>query len=88
MLNDCDGVTEEDLFRLDECAFPNVLVFTSRIYPSHRCAFYLPCFEGLPSVGNTMVRSKITRKLIIEEYFDLVGWFNQDKGPELKNYRI
>lgn len=55
MLNDCDGVTEEDLFRLDECAFPNVLVFTSRNYPNHRCAFYLPCFEGLPSVGNTMV---------------------------------
>lgn len=88
MLNDCDGVTEEDLYRLDECEYPNVLVFTSRNYPNHRCTFFLPCFADLPSVGNTMIRSKITGKLIIEEYFDLVGWFNQNKGSELEKYRI
>lgn len=73
---------------MHECDHPNIIVYTSKKRFMHRCSFWLPCFDGRSSVGNTMVRSWITGKFIIEVYFDFVGWINQDHGPYLEKYRI
>ncbi len=88
LLNDCDGITDEDLSRLDASPFQNIVVFTSHPYSNHRCTFFLPPFAGQPCVGNTMNRSWFSGKVLIEEYFDFVGWLNQEKGTSLESYRI
>lgn len=88
LLNDRDGVTEEDLCRLDESGLKNVLVFTSNKHLKHRCTFYVPCQDKDGMVGNLMMKSWITGKMVAERYFDFVGWFNQEKGSELENYRM
>lgn len=88
LLNDRDGVTEEDLCRLDESNLKNVLAFTANKHLKHRCTFYVPCQDKDGMVGNLMMKSWITGKMVAERYFDFVGWFNQEKGPELENYRM
>lgn len=88
LLNDRDGVTEEDLRRLDESDLKNVLVFTANKHLKHRCTFYVPCQDKDGIVGNLMMKSWITGKMVAERYFDFVGWFNQEKGADLENYRI
>lgn len=88
LLNDRDGVTEEDLCRLDESGLKNVLVFTANKHLKHRCTFYVPCQYKDGMVGNLMMKSWITGKMVAERYFDFVGWLNQEKGSELENYRM
>jgi len=80
LLNDNDGMTERDFAKLDACRFKNVLVFTARSYPQYRCTYQLPIFSNLDSVGNTMLRSIITGKMVVQKYFDFVQWFN---NPEI-----
>lgn len=88
ILNDRDGVTEEDLCRLDESGLKNVLAFTANKHLKHRCTFYVPCQDNDGMVGNLMMKSWITGKMVAERYFDFVGWFNQEKGSDLEYYRI
>lgn len=87
MLND-NGLTEADLDILDACSQSNILVFTSQPHFGHRCVFQLPPFSNQRAVGNTMTRNIITGRVLIEQYFDFVGWLNQEKGSELESYRI
>lgn len=88
LLNDRDGVTDEDLCRLDESGLKNVLVFTANKNLNHRCTFYVPCQDKDGMIGNLMMKSWITGKMVVERYFDFVGWFNQEKGSKLENYRM
>lgn len=87
LLNDCDGLSEKELEQLDNSAFKNILVFTAKEYSNYRCAFCLPCFQGEKCVGNTMAKNLLTGEMKVEEYFDFVGWFNQEKGDNLESYR-
>lgn len=88
LLNDRDRVTEEDFCRLDESGLKNVMVFTANKHLKHRCTFYVPCQDKDGMVGNLMMKSWVTGKMVAERYFDFVGWFNQEKGSELENYRM
>lgn len=87
MLND-NGLTEEDLDILDACSQPNILVFTAQSHPGHRCVFQLPPFSHQREVCNTMTRNLFTGRVLIEQYFDFVGWLNQKRGSALESYRI
>lgn len=87
ILNDCDGITQDDLNLLDHISFKNIIVFTAQKYPN-KCAFWLPPFSNQAHVGNTMLKSWISGEMVVEQYFDFASWFNQDKGTELENYRI
>lgn len=87
ILNDCDGITQDDLNLLDRSSFKNIIVFTAQPY-SNPCAFQLPQFNNQSHVGNTMLKNWINGKMVVEQSFDFAGWFNQDKGEDLENYRI
>lgn len=87
MLND-NGLTEEDFDILDACSQPNILVFTAQPHSGHRCVFQLPFFSSQREVGNTMIRNLFSGRVLIEQYFDFVGWLNQNKGSALEKYRI
>lgn len=88
LLNDCDGVNEDDMRALDKSEFHSILVFTARKYPNVHCAFPLKNFKNSESVGNTMKKSVLTGAMLAERAFDFVGWFNQEKGNHLEDYRI
>lgn len=88
ILNDNDGLTEDDLYALDHCPIQNILVFTAKKYTNHRCTFWLPPFEGQDYVGNTMRKDWIKGEMLVEKYFDFAGWFQQKKGINLENYRL
>lgn len=87
ILNDCDGISNSDLAALDNSKYKNVIVFTAKQYPGYRCAFYLPRFKGETCVGNLMKKDFLTGELTASKDFDFVGWFNQEKGQGLEQYR-
>lgn len=87
ILNDCDGINEQDMLRLEECRLHNIVIFTSKPYSKSKYAFYLPTFEGERNVGNMMKKNFVTGAMYVEKYFDFVGWFNQEKTSCLEDYR-
>lgn len=76
LLNDNCGMTEADYEKLDHCRFSNIKVFTAKSYPQYRCTYQLPPFANQDTVGNTMLRSIFTGKMLVQKYFDFVDWFN------------
>lgn len=86
ILTDRDGLSEEDLQRLDESTLANVLVLSSRNYPQHRCTVLMKRFEGQDCVGNSLIRSIFTGYTRAQDAFDFPGWFNQEKGAGVKQY--
>lgn len=87
ILNDCDFLSENDLTMLQKSKFRHICVFSAKPYEQYRFCFYLPCFAGRESVGNLMKKSFFTGEMKVEKAFDFVGWFKQEKGPELEAYR-
>lgn len=87
ILNDCDGVSEKEIRYLDQSSLENIIVFTSKKIFNSRSSFFLPPFEGLPCVGNTMIKSLLTGEMLVERYFDFGAWFRQDKGNCIEKYR-
>ena len=86
--NDNDGMTEADFAALDACEFKNVLAFTSKPMPQHRCAFQMKQFGHLSEVGNTMLRSIFTGEMEVQKSFDFVAWFNHPMGgADLEQFR-
>lgn len=80
MLNDCDGITEEDLSLLDESHLDHIVVFTAnQDFIKYRCTYYIPCPGKDGTIDNLMIKSWITGKMLVEQYFDFVKWFNQSK---------
>lgn len=89
LLNDCDGVDEKDLEMLDQSGYENIAVFTSKeSYSKYKCACFLPCYQGQAHVGNIMKKSWVTGAMKVERIIDLIGWFNQEKGPGAQQYLI
>lgn len=87
ILNDCDGVTEEDLKLLDNSKFEHIICFTSKKYFDNRCSFYLEKYEGQKSIGNIMKKNYLTGELEIERYFNFVSWFNTKNNTCIDNFR-
>ena len=87
LTNDNDGMTDEELTMLDNLPFKNVLAFTARAMPQHRCAFQLKQFAGEKEVGNTMLKSIWTGEMAAQKEFDFTARFNQERGYNLEAYR-
>lgn len=87
ILNDCDGISNTDIVALDNSKYKNIIMFTAKQHLGSRCAFYLPRFKGETCVGNLMKKDFVTGELIVCKDFDFVGWFNQEKGQDLEQYR-
>lgn len=89
LLNDCDGVDEKDLELLDQSEYENIAVFTSKeSYSKYKCACFLPCYQGQEHVGNVMIKSWVTGAMKVEHEFDFIGWFNQERGQGVQQYRV
>lgn len=87
LLNDCDGMGNEEYEQLKNLEFKNICVFTAREYSEYPFCFQLSKYKNLTSVGNTMGKSLLTGRMMVEDEFDFVGWFNQDYGVNLEKYR-
>ena len=87
ILNDCDGIDEDDITALDNSNYSNILLFSAKERPGHRCAFYLPRFRNEQCVGNLMKKDFLTGELNAMKDFDFVAWFNQCKGSNIELYR-
>ena len=87
ILNDCDGMSKNELEKLKNCKIKNICVFTAQKYPEYPFCFHILQFKDKESVGNTMKKNILTGEMVIEKEFDFVGWFNQDSGSCLESYR-
>ena len=87
ILNDCDGVTENEIRLLDDSSLRNIIVLSSKKLLDSRSNFFLPPFEGQPCVGNSIIKNILTGEMMVEKYFDFAAWFRQDKGTDLEEYR-
>ena len=86
--NDHDGMTDSDYAKLDSCGFKNVLVLTASNKTEYKCTFQIHQFSQKTEIGNPMQKNFLTGQMLCEECFDFVGWFNQEKGYGLENYRL
>lgn len=89
LLNDCDGIDEKDLEMLDKSGYDNIAVFTSKeSYSKYKCACFLPCYRGQEHIGNVMLKSWVTGAMKLEREFDLIRWFNQERGQGVQQYLV
>lgn len=78
ILNDCDGVSHEDMLELEKnkCGYKQILTFTSKQFKDCPHSLYFPQFDSLPNVGYTLSHIPITGEWYFERYFDYVEWLN------------
>lgn len=86
ILNDRDGITEEQIRELGNTDFKNICVFTSKKYPNLPYTFYVPKYKNQKCIGNVLKKSRITGMREFETYFDYVSWLNSSI-KENKDYR-
>lgn len=80
ILNDMDGITEEQIRSLKDAKCRNLCVFTAKDYPDIPYTFTFGKFRGQNCVGNILKKSKITGLRLFEEKFDYVQWLNSEKS--------
>lgn len=78
LLNDMDGITEEQIRSLGNIRCKNICVFTAKKYDDIPYTYSFPCFDGRSHVGNVLKKSKITGLRFFEKNFDYVDWLNSD----------
>lgn len=76
ILNDRDGVTEEQIRALSALDCKNICVFSSKKYNDLPYVYYLPKYQHDKCVGNLLKRSKLTGLREFEKCFDYVAWLN------------
>ena len=78
ILNDMDGITEDQIRALGDIKCKNICVFTSKEYPDIPYAVYLKKYKKQEFVGNVLKKSRITGLRYFETHFDYVDWLNSD----------
>ncbi|WP_294904625.1 DUF1919 domain-containing protein [uncultured Eubacterium sp.] len=86
LLNDMDGITEEQIRALGNVKCKNMCIFTAKEYPDLPYTLYLPEFKNQECIGNIMKKSRLTGLRGFESKFDYVSWLNSTKEDGL-NYR-
>lgn len=51
MMTEKDGCTEEQIARFDALPYKNKVIFTHRLYPKYKSAYYIPGFEQIGEMG-------------------------------------
>lgn len=77
ILNDCDGVTEDDMRRLSGINCKGIVIFTSKQYKDIPYAFYIDKYNGEPNIGNILKKNWLTGIREYEKYFDFTAWLNE-----------
>ena len=85
LMCDRDGITDEDMLRLNEVKCRNKVVLTAKEHPAVDFAFQLPEYANEDYVGYYLGKNAITDKTVVEKHFDFVKWLN---GEPPKNCRI
>ena len=85
LMCDRDGITDEDMLRLNEVNCRNKVVLTAKEHPAVDFAFQLPEYANEDYVGYYLGKNAITDKTVVEKHFDFVKWLN---GEPPKNCRI
>ena len=85
LMCDRDGITDEDMLRLNEVNCRNKVVLTAKEHPEVDFAFQLPEYANEDYVGYYLGKNAITDKTVVEKHFDFVKWLN---GEPPKNCRI
>jgi len=85
LMCDRDGITEEDMLKLDQLPCTNKVILTAKDHPNVSCAFQLPEYAQDEFVGYYLGKNAITDKTIVEKHFDFVKWLN---GAAPKDCRI
>lgn len=85
LMCDRDGITEEDMHKLEQVKCRNRVVLTAKDHPDVECAFQLPEYAQEDYVGYYLGKNAITDKTVVEKHFDFVKWLN---GETPKKCRI
>ena len=85
LMCDRDGITEDDMRKLETVNCKNKVVLTAKEHPEIDFAFQLPEYANEEFVGYYLGKNAITDKTIVEKHFDFVKWLN---GASPKDCRI
>lgn len=75
LLNDLDGVTEDDIRSLKDLPIKNIMIFTHKKYPDIPYTHYVGDEKRLKSI---LAKSKLTGLYDFELWFDYVKWLNSE----------
>lgn len=81
-LEERDGLTREDMLRLDQIHARGLVIFTANAYPDIPYALQIPKYASDGEVGNILVKSYRDDSREYEHYFDFVKWFNEANGTD------
>lgn len=84
VFNDRDGVTIDDVKKVNWSRFKNVAVFTAKEYDDCDCAVYLKRYKKNDCVGNINEKDLLTGLRVYEKDFDYIGFLNSEKIPARK----
>ena len=76
LMCDRDGITEDDMRKLEQVDCKNKVVLTAKPHPDIDFAFQLPEYAGEDYVGYYLGKNAITDKTVVEKHFDFVKWLN------------
>lgn len=77
-----DGMTKEDILKLEMLKVRGLVVFTAHDYPDIPYTCFIPKYQKQGEIGNILVRSYLNDKKEYESYFDFVKWFNEANGRD------
>lgn len=76
LMCDRDGITEDDMRKLEQVDCKNKVVLTAKPHPDIDFAFQLPEYANEDYVGYYLGKNAITDKTVVEKHFDFVKWLN------------
>ena len=85
LLEERDGITEDDLHKLSLLNVRGVVAFTCNQYDAIPYTVYLEKYHSAGEVGNILKKNHLTGSREYEKYFDFIQWFNKADG---KNYDV
>ena len=85
LIEERDGITEEELKRLANLNVKGVVAFTYNKYTEMPYSVYLPKYHNDGEVGNILARRYWDDSREYERIFDFVKWFNEANG---KDYNV
>ena len=85
--NDRNGITHEDMLRLENISCKNSVMFSAHHYDDCPHVLFLPEFEGCEHVGGNGTNiNRWNGKRVFENYFDFVSFLNSDRTPVKEFY--